>query len=131
MQRAGAQDRVSMGDKPVGLPLPKHIFEVDQRRVERDAIRVATRIRRKAPPHGPPEDATLLNISRYGFMAHSEMQIADGSLIAIELPHIGEVKARAIWSMDENIGGEFLAAIDPYSYFDMLARINTGKRDAA
>lgn len=106
------------------MPLAKHIFGIDQRRVAREQIRVAARLRRKAPPYGPPEDALLLNISRFGFLARTDMRIIDGSLIAIEIPVLGEIKARAVWSMENNIGAEFLSAIDPASYFELVTRLS-------
>jgi len=113
------------------MPLAQHIFQVDQRRAERDEVYLVTRIRRKSPPHGEPAEALLLNISRFGFMVRTDLEVIDGSAVAIELPGIGETKARAVWSMDRNLGGEFQAAIEPSAYFDLLARVARAQQQAA
>lgn len=111
--------------------LARHIFQVDQRRAQRDEIYLGVWVWPKSPPYGNAAAAELVNISRYGFMLRTTLDVIDGSLIAIELPEIGEMKARVAWSMDQQIGGEFLQAIDPADYFNLLAIVAEEQRLAA
>lgn len=108
--------------------LAQHVFQVDQRRAQRDEIFIATRIRPCSPPFGDPAPAYLLNVSRFGFMARTELSPIDGSLISIELPELGQLVGRKIWSMEQNIGAEFLEALDPTVYFNLLAAIAAEQR---
>ena len=101
--------------------LAQHIFRAGQRRTARDAIAIQTVLWRRAPPFGDPVEATVINISRYGFMARTALNAIDGSLIAIDLPEVGEVRARAVWSMEDSVGGEFLLPISSAAYAAMLA----------
>lgn len=107
----------------MGGPLAQQIFQADQRRAQRDEIFIATRVRPCSPPFGESVSAYLLNVSRFGFMARTSLTVIDGSLVSIELPELGQLMGRAIWSMDENIGAEFLQALDPTVYFNLLAAI--------
>ena len=115
----------------MGQPLAQHIFDVDQRRVKRDEIFIATRLRRRSPPYGDPVPAYLLNISRFGFMARTNLNLIDGSLVSIEVPELGELVGRTNWSMDEKFGAEFLQPLDPTTYFNLLAAIASEHKMAA
>ena len=101
--------------------LAQHIFRAGQRRTARDTIAIQTVLWRRSPPFGDPVDATVINISRYGFMARTALNAIDGSLIAIDLPEVGEIRARAVWSMEDSVGGEFLLPISSSAYAAMLA----------
>jgi hypothetical protein len=114
----------------VGAPLAQHIYQVDQRRAQRDEIFIATRVRRCSPPFGDPAPAYLLNVSRFGFMVRSSLTLIDGCLISIELPELGQLVGRTTWSMDQNIGAEFLESLDPTVYFNLLAAIAAEQRYA-
>lgn len=115
----------------MAMPLAQHIFKVNQRRAERDEICIEIRLRRKSPPVSPPNPALLLNLSPLGFMVRTDMTIIDGSMVSIELPIIGEVKARSIWSMEQNLGAEFLKPIDPHSYGQIMAVIDRERGETA
>lgn len=103
--------------------LPSHIFAVDQRRAARDVVSAAVTLRRAGPPYGLPVAARLLNISRSGFMASSALRVVDGARIAVELPLLGNVPARAVWSMEDRLGGAFLEVIEIDLYYRMLERL--------
>ncbi|MBB5687231.1 PilZ domain-containing protein [Sphingobium boeckii] len=100
--------------------LASHIHSIDQRRAERSDVFYPTQMRRKSPPFGDSVAANLVNISRLGFMARVMLDAMDGKLVSIDLPGIGELKARQVWSMENTIGGEFLNPIDPAVYEGLL-----------
>jgi hypothetical protein len=112
----------------VGAELAQHIFQVDQRRSQRDEIFIETRIRRCSPPYGDPAPAYLLNVSRFGFMVRTSLMLIDGSLISIELPELGQLVGRTTWSMEQNIGAEFFEPLDPTVYFNLLSAVASEQR---
>lgn len=114
----------------MGTPLAQHIFQADQRRAQRDEIFIATRVRRCSPPFGDPAPAYLLNVSRFGFMVRTSLVLIDDSLISIELPELGQLLGRTTWSMDQNVGAEFVESLDPTIYFNLLASIAAEQRYA-
>lgn len=104
-------------------PLAQHIHHIDQRRTERDEMLFETRLRRRSPPVTGLEPALLVNLSPLGFLARCPMAIIDGALISLELPLLGEVKAWSRWSMEDQVGGEFLKRIDQRDYQVVLQAI--------
>ena len=54
----------------------------------------------------------LIDISATGFRGSSEGAISPLGIISIQLPVLGEVGARLVWSHDGLLGGEFLTPID-------------------
>lgn len=104
-------------------PLARQVVEVDQRRADRDAIGVPTLLRRRSPPVTAPMPATLVNLSPLGFLVRTDMSVIDGAIVTVRLPMLGEVRARAIWSMGRDLGAEFLAPIPPLHYDNVLAAL--------
>lgn len=104
-------------------PLARQVVDVDQRRADRDAIGVPTLLRRCSPPVTAPMPATLANLSPLGFLVRIDIDIIDGAIVALTLPMLGEVRARAIWSMGRDLGAEFLSPIAPLHYDNVLAAL--------
>ncbi|RJF91309.1 hypothetical protein [Sphingomonas cavernae] len=104
-------------------PIARQINDIDQRRADRKEIGVPTLFRRRSPPITPPESATLLNLSRLGFLVRTDLLIIDGEFVSIELPMLGEMKARSVWSMGYDVGAEFLVPIPTLQYENVLAVI--------
>ncbi|MCJ8156157.1 hypothetical protein [Sphingomonas sp. LaA6.9] len=104
-------------------PIARQINDIDQRRADRKEIGVPTLFRRRSPPITRPEPATLVNLSRLGFLVRTDMVIIDGALVSVELPMLGEVRARTVWSMGEEVGAEFLAPIPQMQFENVIAAI--------
>lgn len=98
-------------------PLAQHIFDVEKRRAERDAVSI------KAELHEPNEEAhevLIGNLSPFGFMAISPVGYREGTLVRLQLPMIGEVNARIVWSLSDRIGAEFIRPFDVRGYRELL-----------
>ncbi|MFN2259315.1 MAG: PilZ domain-containing protein [Parasphingopyxis sp.] len=97
--------------------LAQHIFDVEKRRAERDAVSI------RAMLHEPGEDGHEImvgNLSPFGFMAVSPTQYREGTLVRLQLPLIGEVNARIVWSLSDRVGAEFIRPFDARGYREML-----------
>lgn len=100
-------------------PLAQHIFDVEKRRAERDAVSLRGEL------HEPGADAHEIligNLSPFGFMAISPVDYLQGDLVRLHLPMIGEVNARIVWSLNDRIGAEFIRPFDARGYRAMLER---------
>lgn len=98
-------------------PLAQHIFDVEKRRAERDAVSI------KATLHEPGEDGHEImvgNLSPFGFMAVSPKSYREGTLVRLNLPLIGEVNAKIVWSLSDRIGAEFIRPFDARGYRELL-----------
>lgn len=84
--------------------LAKRIFASDRRMSERIDVSIWTRVKLFGQAEHP---ARIGNISASGFMAMTPCPVYDYAPLVIELPQIGWVKATALWSMGDRIGGEF------------------------
>jgi len=104
--------------------LAQHLFRAGQRRSARDDISIRTVIWRLTPPQGEAVDALVVNLSRFGFMAHTALPPLDGCLIAVDLPEVGEIRARTVWSMEGRLGAEFLTPITADDYAALLAGLS-------
>jgi hypothetical protein len=69
---------------------------------------------------GRTATVTVVNISADGLLMRHETKLAEGSLIAVSLPVIGKIKARAIWSLGGRSGISFLEAIEMRDYNPLL-----------
>lgn len=101
----------------------QHIDAQEMRRAERDDLNVPITVKRRTPPITGPEPALLVNLSPYGFLIRTALTVIDGCQISIELPIVGDIRARSVWSMEDQIGGEFLSPIDPRFYGRVLATL--------
>ena len=98
-------------------PLAQHIFDVEKRRTERDAVSI------KASLHEPGKDGHEIivgNLSPFGFMAVSPKSYREGTLVRLDLPLIGEVNAKVVWSLSDRIGAEFIRPFDARGYRQLL-----------
>jgi len=98
-------------------PLAQHIFDVEKRRAARDAVSI------RAALHEPGEDSHEIlvgNLSPFGFMAISPTAYREGTLVRLNLPLIGEVNARIVWSLSDRIGAEFIRPFDANGYRQKL-----------
>ena len=97
--------------------LAQHIFDVEKRRAQRDAVSVRAKL------HEPGEEAHEIlvgNLSPFGFMAISPVAYREGTLVRLDLPLIGEVNARIVWSLSDRIGAEFIRPFDARGYRELL-----------
>ncbi len=99
-------------------PLAQHLFDVDRRRSERDEVSLHTLM---LPLGGQAAAVTLVNLSRLGFMARSETMLNEGARIQVELPLVGAVRARIVWSFGNALGGEFAQPIGEQDYHQIVA----------
>jgi PilZ domain len=90
--------------------LASKVFAIDRRSSERVDVVIWARIRVQGQPEHP---ARIANISGSGFMAMSPCPIYDYAPMLVELPRIGWVKATALWSMGDRVGGEFEQLLEP------------------
>ncbi|RHW18980.1 PilZ domain-containing protein [Sphingomonas gilva] len=77
---------------------------VDARRHPRTAVAVET-VLRALGTHGHP--AVVRDLSSGGFMAETDQQFIPGETARLQLPEIGYVSARVIWSTGGKVGGAF------------------------
>ncbi len=94
---------------PATQTLASRIFATDRRMAERVDVAIWARIRVQGQPDHP---ARIGNISASGFMAMTPCPIYDYAPLLVELPRIGWVKASALWSLGDRIGGEFEQLLD-------------------
>lgn len=101
----------------------QHLFKVEKRRSERDEVCFVSRIRLLG---GSTIPAEVLNVSRYGFMARADAILPQDSIVHIDLPVTGELKARIVWGLGNRVGAEFLSPIDAMAYQMMLCELPRG-----
>jgi hypothetical protein len=98
-------------------PLAQHLFDVEKRRAARDAVSI------RAALHEPGEESHEIlvgNLSPFGFMAITPQAYREGTLVRLDLPLIGEVNAKVVWSLSDRIGAEFVRPFNVKSYRAML-----------
>ena len=76
----------------------------DLRRAPRTAVAVQT-VLRALGTHGHP--AVVRDLSASGFMAETDQDFIPGETARLQLPDIGFVSARVIWSNAGKVGGAF------------------------
>jgi hypothetical protein len=76
----------------------------DLRRAPRTTVAVQT-VLRALGTHGHP--AIVRDISASGFMAETEQDFIPGETARLQLPDVGFVSARVIWSKAGKVGGAF------------------------
>ncbi|MBC7986677.1 MAG: PilZ domain-containing protein [Sphingomonadaceae bacterium] len=97
--------------------LAQHIFDVEKRRSERDAVSLRGSLHE---PGAEPHEILIGNLSPFGFMAISTIDYLEGDLVRLHLPMIGEVNARVVWSLNDRIGAEFIRPFDARGYRAMV-----------
>lgn len=84
-------------------------FQLDDRRSFRHPMAIVTRMRELGGPDAP---VVLRDLSTVGFAGESHGMFEAPTLVAIQLPPVGEVRARIRRTADGIIGGEFLQRLD-------------------
>ncbi len=98
-------------------PLAQHIFDVEKRRNAREAVSI------RAELHEPGKDAHEIlvgNLSPFGFMAITPKSYRENTLVRLDLPMIGAVNAKIVWSLTDRIGAEFVRPFDARGYRALL-----------
>jgi hypothetical protein len=95
--------------------VPEEFAEV--RRAPRDEVSLPTRMF-DAKHQG--QDVLLVNISPLGFMIREYGETPKGAVVRLQLPRLGQVAAKVVWSLGGRVGAEFIMPIDAYAYSAML-----------
>ncbi|RVT94574.1 PilZ domain-containing protein [Sphingomonas crocodyli] len=103
-------------------PLPKPMQTpaadpAELRRAPRDEVALPTRM---IDAQNRAADVLLVNVSPLGFMVREYGSTEKGSIVKLQLPRLGDVPAKVVWSLGGRIGAEFLTPIDQYAYTAML-----------
>lgn len=85
--------------------------EVDTRQVDRDSLFLLAQLRVQGEEE--THRVRLRNLSASGMMAEGEVMVARGSLVEVELRHVGWVKGSVAWKQDNRFGIAFIDTIDP------------------
>lgn len=93
-------------------------FRLDDRRSFRHPLALVTRLRELGGADAP---VVLRNLSTVGFSGESAIRLPAPTLIALQLPPLGEVRARVRWTRDGVVGGEFLERLDQDAVDRVLA----------
>ena len=80
----------------------------DERATERYQVAIDTTMRQLGEANHP---IRIVDISWRGFSGESDHDFETPSVVAVDLPGIGEVKARVIWTDPGRVGAEFLALL--------------------
>ncbi len=84
-------------------------FRLDDRRSFRHPLAIATRVRELGGANFP---IILRNLSAVGFQGECRTPLTVPSVIALNLPPLGEVRARVRWVRDEIVGAEFIERLE-------------------
>lgn len=87
--------------------------DINRRRAERNTVALATVL---TPRDGEPLRAELYNMSRTGFMVETSHRLRERTTLMIEVPLIGKMHARVIWTLGNRMGGQFAAPLDETLY---------------
>ena len=99
-------------------PLQKPVEDpAELRRAPRDEFALPTRM---IDAQNRAADVLLVNISPLGFMVREYGSTEKGAIVKLQLPRLGDVPAKIVWSLGGRIGAEFLSPIDQYAYTAML-----------
>ena len=97
----------------------------DMRELERDEVDFCAAMRR---PGGGRLDARVVNISSRGFMVRIDGIFQEGEPVLIDLPVVGEVRAKVAWALGGRMGAQLAAPIGPEDYLRVLAVAATRPR---
>jgi len=65
--------------------------------------------------------ARILNLSAEGLMAESDGRFVTGSYVWINLPDVGLISAKVIWSRGGRVGARFTAPLSGPDYRHLIA----------
>ncbi|MBD2843492.1 helix-turn-helix domain-containing protein [Erythrobacter rubeus] len=105
---------------------------VDDRREARRTMQLATL---GALPGGITANVTVHNLSASGLLLETELPLAQGEVIAVELPEAGPTDASVVWQSGQLFGCEFKTSISDSALAaaqtqDMLGRSGAGSDEA-
>ena len=89
--------------------LAARMFAADRRRTSRIDVSIWGLIRIRDQTEHP---VRISNISQTGFLVITSASMPDHTEFQIELPKIGWLTARSLWSLGNRVGGQFEPAID-------------------
>jgi hypothetical protein len=95
-------------------------FKLDERRSFRHPMTIVTRMRELG---GGDVPVVLRNLSTVGFSGDCNAPLAVPTLVVIQLPPLGELRARLRWASDGTLGGEFLTRLDEDALEQVLAAV--------
>ena len=81
----------------------------NRRRCKRQDVAIPSRLRYGA---WDTCEIEIENISFSGFRALCERELAPGSVISVDLPHVGRVRAQVAWCSNGRIGAAFNKVVD-------------------
>jgi len=90
----------------------------EQRRAPRDEVSLPARM---FDANHQGQDVLLVNISPLGFMVREYGETPKGAVVRLQLPRLGQVAAKVVWSLGGRVGAEFIMPIDEYAYKAMLS----------
>lgn len=102
------------------MTLPAQNIQPDyaeQRRAPRDEVSLPTRM---FDANHQGQDVLLVNISPLGFMVREYGETPKGAIVKLQLPRLGQMAAKVVWSLGGRVGAEFIMPIDQYAYAAML-----------
>lgn len=90
----------------------------ESRRAPREAIDCRSQIRTATVPSS---SALIVNISPHGCMIRSDQAVPIGERLTVDVPGVGDLRGRVIWSLGARFGIEFEAPIALEPYLAMLS----------
>lgn len=84
---------------------------VETRQVDRDSLFLMAEVR--VDGQAAAHRVKVRNLSARGMMAESDLRVARGSLVTVELRNIGEIEGSVAWTQDNRFGIAFVEEIDP------------------
>ncbi len=100
--------------------MPSKAFKLDERRSFRHPMTIVTRMRELG---GGDVPVVLRNVSAVGFSGDCNAVLDVPTLVAIQLPPLGELRARLRWINDGTVGGEFITRLDDEALEQVLASV--------
>lgn len=92
---------------------------IETRRAPRDLVSFRASLEGHSAVRG---QLLMVDLSPFGFMARTPATLERGEVVTIRLPVIGAVRARVVWALAGRVGAEFIEAIAPAPYAQLLAR---------
>ena len=113
-------ERMQEEEEPLSPNLSMAAAREEQDRREEGRVPVfhETEVRALGEAHA----ATVRNLSRWGFMAESEAQLAVRSYVYVVLPGVGSLPGRVTWARNGCFGANLLEPITSY-HFERLIHV--------
>ena len=92
---------------------------VDQRRVRRDLVDMASHVTARGHTH----DVQIINISALGLMCRTQTELVKGERVSLWLPVVNDYEAEVRWTEEGRVGVEFIEPIAQRLYDTVLSLI--------